>query len=179
MNQAKYGPIVQLGLVVDDLDASVRRWIDTMGVGPWIMFRNVVMTGRYQGEDTTVSIDVALSYQGEVQIELIEATTDARSPYRGGDGAPLVGLHHLAWLTDDLDATVARAEADGLRTVFRAENPGTRVAYLEAPGEQGLLFEHIESAATRQLIADGIAATRGWDGSHPIHVIDFAAQTGA
>jgi hypothetical protein len=59
--------------------------------------------------------------------------------------------------------------------VFRAENPGTRVAYLQAPGENGLLFEFIESEATAQLIRDGIAATRNWDGTNPIHVIDFEA----
>ena len=70
---------------------------------------------------------------------------------------------------------MAGAEADGLRTVFRAESPGTRVAYLEAPGEAGIFFEFIESAQTRQLIADGIAATRDWDGSDPIRSFDFEA----
>ncbi|AHE54268.1 VOC family protein [Sphingomonas sanxanigenens] len=174
MSQAKYGPIAQIGMVTDDLDASIARWIATMGVGPWTVFRNVTLKGRFLGRDTEVRMDVGLAYQGDTQVELIHVTNGAVSPYLAADGTPLAGLHHLAWLTDDLDATVAGAELDGLRTVFRAHSPGTRVAYLEAPGEAGILFEFIESGQTRQLIADGIAATRGWDGSNPIHVIDFA-----
>ena len=70
----------------------------------------------------------------------------------------LAGLHHLAWITDDLDAIVTQAERDGLQVVFQAESPGTRVVYLEAKGENGILFEFIESPQTRQLIIDGIAA---------------------
>lgn len=176
MSQAKYGPIDQIGMVVDDLDASIARWISTMGVGPWTVFRNVTLNGTYRGEDTVVVMDVGLSYQNDTQIELIHVTNGARSPYLDAAGKPLAGLHHLAWMVDDLDQAVATTQANGLRVVFRAENPGTRVAYLEAEGERGILFEFIESAATRQLVQDGIKATRQWDGSNPVHVIDFAAQ---
>lgn len=174
MNQAKNGPITQIGLVVENLDTSITRWIDTMGVGPWTVFRNVKLHGQYRGEDTVVMMDVGLSYQGETQIELIHVTNDAKCPYRDDAGKALAGLHHLAWIVDDLDTLLARAADDGLKIVFRAESPGTRVAYLEAPGEDGLLFEYIEGEATRQLIKQGIVATREWDGTNPVHEIDFA-----
>ena len=173
MSQAKYGPITQIGMVVEDLDASIRRWIDTMGVGPWTVFRNVALNGQYRGEDTRVMMDVGLSYQGDTQVELIHVTNDGKCPYRDDAGVTLTGLHHLAWIVDDLDATVASATEAGLKILHRAESPGTRVAYFEALGEEGILFEYIESAATRQLIADGIVATRQWDGTNPVHEIDF------
>lgn len=175
MGQAKYGPIAQIGMVVEDIDASIQRWIATLGVGPWTLFRNVTLNGQYRGQDTIVKMDVGLAYQGDTQVELIHVTNGALSPYLSSSGAPLVGLHHLAWIASDLDAAVAKAEADGLSVVFRAESPGTRVAYLEAQDENGILFEFIESQATRDMIADGIAATRNWDGTDPIHVIDFEA----
>lgn len=174
MSQAKNGPITQIGVVVEDLDASIKRWIDTMGVGPWTVFRNVRLNGQYRGEDTVVMMDVGLSYQGETQIELIHVTNDAKCPYHDDSGKALAGLHHLAWMVDDLDALLANAANDGLNILFRAESPGTRVAYLEAPGEDGLLFEYIESASTRELIKQGIVATRDWDGTNPVHEIDFA-----
>lgn len=175
MSQAKYGPIDQIGLVVDNLDASIATWIATMGVGPWLVFRNVSLNGDYRGKVGQITMDVGLSYQGDVQVELIEVTNQAASPYRDESGQPLVGLHHLAWVVEDLDATVAGAVADGLTPVFRAENPGTRVAYLEAAGEAGLLFEFIESPQTAALILEGKQASRNWDGTNPIHTIDFAA----
>lgn len=176
MSQKKYGPIGQIGMVVENLDASIERWINTMGVGPWTVFRNISLQGQYRGQKGLVAMDVGLSYQGDTQIELIQVTNDTPSPYRDASGAPLVGLHHLAWMVDDLDATLEQAVADGLKPVFRAESPGTRVAYLEAEGETGLLFEFIESPTTRELVSSGIAATRNWDGTNPIHVIDFAAS---
>lgn len=170
-----FGPIVQIGYLVDDLDAAVARWTGRLGVGPWTVFRNVTLDGRYRGEATVVGMHVALGYRDGLQIELIEVTNHAPSPYRGADGHRLKGIHHVAWLVDDRDAAVAAMTARGLTLAFEAGNPGTKVAYLESPDEPGVLFEYIESPATRTLIAEGVAATRDWDGSNPVTVIDFAA----
>lgn len=167
----RLGPIVQIGYVVENLEASVRRWIETAGVGPWTLFTNVMMQGVYRGEATSVGMNVGLAYQNNVQIELIEQTNKAKSPYRDPAGAPIIGAHHIAWLVDDLDAALANAQQMSL--VFRAENPTTRVAYLEAPGEAGVRYELIESEMTAGLIKSGIEATRNWDGANPIQVIDL------
>lgn len=175
MTKAKYGPINQIGYLVDDLDASIQRWINLMGVGPWTVFRNVSLDGRYRGQQGIVAMDVALAYQGDVQIELIKVTNETPSPYRDASGAPILGVHHVAWVVPHLDEVVAGATADGLKVVFAASNPGTKVAYLEAENEPGVLFEFIESPATRAMIDEGIAATKAWDGTNPINVIDFAA----
>lgn len=174
MTQAKYGPIDQIGHLVDDLDASIDRWIRLMGVGPWTVFRNVSLNGQYRGAAGIVTMDVGLAYQGDVQIELIKITNATPSPYRDDAGRPILGIHHVAWVVDDLDATVARAVADGLKPVFEASNPASRVAYLEAPGEPGVLFEFIAGEGMRAMIDAGIAATRAWDGSNPVTVIDAA-----
>ena len=175
MSQLKYGPVIQLGYVVEDLDASIQHWMGTMGIGPWTVFRNVTMEGTCRGENTTVRMDVAMGYQNDLQVELIQQTSNTTSPYRTPDGAPILGLHHIAWLTDDLDQVVAQAEADGCQTIFRAQNPGTRVAYLTMPDEANTRIEFIESAATAELIKAGIAASTDWDGTNPINVIDFGA----
>jgi len=173
MSKLKYGQIVQLGYVVKDLDAGIDHWMNTMGIGPWTVFRNVTMQGISRGKPTTVTMDVAMGYQNDMQVELIQQTSDTDSPYRTPEGAPILGLHHIAWLTENLDNDVAKAEADGCTTIFRAENPGTRVAYLTLPDEEGTRIEFIESSATAELIRSGIVATKEWDGSNPITVIDF------
>lgn len=171
MTKAKYGPIDQIGYLVDNLDASIQRWIDLMGVGPWTVFRNVSLDGIYRGQPGVVTIDVGLAYQGDVQIELIKVTNDAPSPYRDAAGQPILGIHHLARVVDDLDAVVAQATADGLKIAFEASNPATRVAYLETDDEPGVLFEFIEGAGMREMIDAGIAATKVWDGSNPVEII--------
>lgn len=176
MSHLKYGQIVQLGYVVKDLDAGIRHWQDTMGIGPWMVFRNVQMEGVCRGQQTTVTMDVAMGYQNDMQVELIQQTSDTVSPYRTSEGEPLLGLHHIAWLSDDLDKDVERAESDGCTTIFRAQNPGTRVAYLTLPDEAETRIEFIESAATAELIRSGIVASKEWDGiTNPITEINFGA----
>lgn len=173
MSKLKYGQIVQLGYVVKDLDAGIDHWMNTMGIGPWTVFRNVKMNGISQGEPTLVEMDVAMGYQNDMQVELIHQTNDAKSPYRDASGAPILGLHHIGWLTDNLDKDVAQAKADGCTQIFSAENDVTRVAYLTLPDETATRIEFIESPATAELIRSGIVAAREWDGTNPITVIDF------
>lgn len=171
MTKALFGPIDQIGYLVDDLDRGIARWIAQLGVGPWTVFRNVSLQGRYRGVEGIVTMDVALSYQGDVQIELIQATNATPSPYRNADGTPILGIHHIAWVVDDLDDAVARASANGLSTVFEASNPATNVAYLEPEGETGVLYEFIQGQGMREMIVAGAAAARAWDGSNPITTI--------
>lgn len=171
---AKFGPVDQIGFLVEDLDASIARWIAHSGVGPWTVFRNVALEGFYRGAATHVTMDVALSYQDDVQIELIQVTNEASSPYRSEAGAPLLGLHHLARIVDDLDAAVASAVEGGMEVAFTAQNPATRVAYLRVPDEPNLLFEFICGPDMRAMAKAGIAAARTWDGADPVTVIDLA-----
>jgi len=169
-------PIDQIGILTDDLDRAVKDWIERLGVGPWLVFRNVALDGVYRGAPTQVKMDVALGYRGDTQIEFIQITNGAASPYRGPDGAPLMGLHHIAWLVDDLDAASHDMEAAGLVRVFFAQRPAIRVAYFEDAAQNGMLYEIIEGPGQREMIRDGIAAAKAWRGDNPITEIDFAAM---
>ncbi|HIC7209637.1 VOC family protein [Burkholderia stabilis] len=177
MNDPVLGPIDQLGYVVADLDTSIARWRARHDLGPWTVFRNVRLDGRHLGEPVTVTMDVGLAYRGDLQIELIHVTNNSRSPYRDAHGQPLVGLHHVAWVVDDLDAALAQLTARGLRVVFEAHNPSTRVAYLDDAEDPGVRVEIIEGAGMRDMIAHGIAEARAWDGADPGRIIDVAAAS--
>ena len=175
MTRSTFGPIQQTGYLVDDLEQAIDHWITRLGVGPWTVFRNVSLDGVYNGQLTTVTMHVGLGYHGDMQIELIEPTNAAPSPYRGSDGAVLLGIHHIAAFTDDLDAAQADLTARGLEACFAASNESTRVAYFTAHDSPGTLYELIESETTKDMFAQGIVAARDWDGSDPITVYDFAA----
>ncbi|WP_018177712.1 VOC family protein [Jongsikchunia kroppenstedtii] len=168
MATASREPIVQVGYVVDDLDAGIKHWIDTAGMGPWTVFRGVTLNGTYLGQPTTVTMHVAMGYSGETQIELMEITSDTPSPYADADGKPLLGPHHVAWLTDDLDVSLAEAKAAGQEVLFQAEGPGTRVAYVHSPTHPGPIFEYIQTDGMREMIKYGIEQTRNWDGTDPV-----------
>ena len=171
MGFAAEGPLYQIGHVVTDLDAAMANRLRTARIGPWLVFRGVVLDGTFRGAPTQVIIDVGLAWRGDVQIELIEVKSTSPSPYQAADGTPLAGIHHLAWIAEDLDATVAEARARGLVEVFSAANPGTRVCYLEDPAEPGVLYEFIESAATVAMTGPAIAEAAIWDGRNPVREI--------
>ena len=86
MNPKAWGQIRQLAYVVDDLDAAIARWITTTGVGPWLVYRNARMQGVCRGQDTEVKLHVGLSYQGDVQIELIQPLSTSPSGAASGQG---------------------------------------------------------------------------------------------
>ncbi|MDA3625231.1 VOC family protein [Saccharopolyspora sp. WRP15-2] len=164
-------PAMQVGYVVADLDASIRYWLQHTGIGPWTVFRGVELDGRYQGQQVTVTMDVAMGYSGELQIELMQITSSTPSPYAHESGAPKLGPHHLAWITDDLDASVAQARERGLEVLFAAEGSGTRIAYLESPEQPGVVFEHIQGEGLREMVAHGIEQARTWDGTDPVRPV--------
>ena len=130
-----WGPVRQIAWLVQDLDAAIRHWMHFAGVGPWTVYRNTSLAGRCRGVDTQVSMHVGLSYQGEVQIELIQVTSATPSPYQATDGRVLLGMHHVAWLSQDIDADVAEARRRGMVPAFEAGNGAVRVAYMESPAE--------------------------------------------
>jgi methylmalonyl-CoA/ethylmalonyl-CoA epimerase len=174
MTNASFGAIRQIAWVVADLEASVANWRRVSGVGPWTCFRNVAMQGRLRAQAVTVRMHVALGYQGDMEIELIQPLGEGPSPYRCAAGAPLIGMHHVAWFCEDVGADVARAQARGLSACFEAANEVTRVAYLEDPREPGLLLEFIEmNAVMRAGLEARLAAARTWDGRDPGQVIDL------
>jgi len=164
----------QIGYLVSDVDAAVRRWQQHFGVGPWTLFRNVQLAGEYRGEAINIGMDVALGYQGNMQIELIQPLAATTSPYHDATGRLLAGMHHIAWVVDDFDQALTQLCARGLQPVFQGHNPTTEVAYLENPQDPSMLYEIIHGAQMREMIAHGIAATRAWDGRNPVQVIDLS-----
>ncbi|MBS0366876.1 MAG: VOC family protein [Proteobacteria bacterium] len=167
-------PIRQIAWIVADLDASVRSWHRATGVAPWTCFRRVVLAGEHRGAPATVRMHVALGYLADMEIELIQDVSQGASPYRDPAGAPLLGMHHVAWFSDDFAADVARARARGLRQVFAAANPVTEVAYFEDAHEPGRLFEFISmTAPMREGLAQRLAAAREWRGGEISHTVDL------
>jgi len=165
------GQFDQLAYLVEDLDAAIAHRVKVYGIGPWTVFRNVPIAGTCRGQETEVTMSVALGYRGTLQVELIEVHSQTPSPYQDAAGKVLLGLHHVAWVVDDLDAAVADATARGMVTVFRAGNPATQVAYMEDPAEPTALYEFIMGEMIRPMIAAGIAESASWDGSDPVREI--------
>ena len=123
---------VQIAWVTRDLDATETALTTLLGAKKWIRMPGVHFgpdACTYRGRPADFVADIALSYAGQTQLELIP-------PVRGDsiyteflDGAG-PGLHHICIETDDVEQAVAERRAE---VVQRGVMPGgMEFAYLSA-----------------------------------------------
>lgn len=125
-----------LGIAVANLAEAERVFTDILGVAPYnreAVSSEGVLTSFFQA--------------GDSKVELLEATSPdsaiARHVEKRGPG-----LHHVAFLVDDLAAEIARLEGEGYRVVtgpkLGADNK--RIAFLHPSDTSKVLVELCEEA---------------------------------
>lgn len=161
--QNLFGPISQLGYVTHDLEATAKAWSDTIGVGPWTRMPDVTLGATMDGEHVEFKIHVGLVYHNDMQVELIQPLCDTPSPYTEYMKAGIQGLHHVQFITDDMDAAIAKAVANGLEPACIIDaTGGGKYTYLRGPG---VWFEVMEAnAGLRGLFAFIKSKCENWDG---------------
>jgi Glyoxalase/Bleomycin resistance protein/Dioxygenase superfamily len=168
-----FGEIRQLGYVVRDIEAAMRHWSGTLGVGPWFYLERMPVTNfRYRGQPSAAQFAVALANSGGTQLELIQPRDDHPSMYRDFLRSGRDGLQHVSTWPVDYAGTIARAEAAGLSIGQSGESSRGPFAYFETETHGGSVMEIAELTATRKRVFDGIeAAARGWDGRDPVRTV--------
>ncbi len=129
--------IDHVGVAVSDLDAAIDLYRDDLGME--LAHREVVES---QGVEA-VLLDV-----GDGHVELLRPlqpeTAVGKFLERRGPG-----LHHVAYATDDIEATLARVKEAGMRLIDSEPRPGirdSRVAFLHPGATGGVLTELVEPA---------------------------------
>ena len=142
MREPVFDGTVQLGIVVHDLEATVRRYEDDYGIGPWRFARidlGDANNYREHGRPVERSNRIAIATVGRVMWELIEPL-DEEGIYARFLAEKGEGVHHVAVATPDFDETVARAERkDGV--MLRCEHSGIDIAYLDTQRDLGVTIE--------------------------------------
>jgi len=163
-----FGPVLQNGYVVDDLDRALDHWINVMGVGPFFVLPHVKMVDPvYRGRPSEVDITVALANSGEFQIELILQNNDAPSIYREWLDEGRTGLHHVGFFVADIEATLAALPKQPERVQY-----GRNFCYIDTVYHPGTMVELIETAdRTRGLFGMIRDASIGWQGEDPVRIV--------
>ena len=125
--------IAHIGLAVRNLDDSTAFYRDVLGLGDVPM------------DDSDGAKIVGLA-AGPSLIELLEAES-AESPIGKFVAKRGPGIHHICFAVDDLDATLARCKAHGVRLIDetpRVGAEGKRIAFLHPSSTSGVLVELTE-----------------------------------
>ena len=167
----RFGPVMQLGFVVPDLELAMQHWLQKVGLGPFFMIENVQYAEAYfRGAPANIEMSVALAQWGEVQVELIQQFNDTPSIYTEFPGRKLGGLQHCGVMTDDVKRDLAALREEDIEPVqWGATGNGIRFAYVATDAQPGGMIELIERGPAIngffQLVRDG---AHNWDGKDPI-----------
>jgi hypothetical protein len=170
-SKAKFGPVMQLGFVVPDLERAVAHWSSAVGVGPFFLLEHVQFAETfYRGEPTTIDMSVAVAQWGHVQVELVQQFNDAPSIYSEFPGRELGGLQHVGVMTQSVERDLERLRPLGIDPVqWGSTANGIRFAYLTTDQHPGAMIELIEHGpAIDGFFAIVREAARNWDGSTPM-----------
>ncbi len=167
----KFGPILQNGYVVRDLERAAHHWAKTLGAGPFYLLEHVAFGDAFlRGRPLKIDMSVAVGYWHDLQIELIVQHDAAPSIYNEFLFHSGEGLQHLGVMVDALDPEVQRLKGLGVEPVqWGATASGIRFAYVSTDAHAGGMLELIESGpAINGFFAMARSAARGWDGKDPL-----------
>lgn len=138
---------MQIGIVVRNLDATLRRYVDDYGIGPWEVFEVTPENApdlRHEGQPIRGATRTATTMIGSVSWEVFQPLDEhgifARFLAEKGEG-----VHHIAMATPDFDGLIAEQERRGRTLPLSGSFTGVDVAYLPTDRDLGVLIEIFKS----------------------------------
>ena len=162
--------LAQIAYVTNDLDATMRAWVQLHGAGPFFVGEFRVPDQQYRGRCIETHVRVAVAYCGLVNIELVQSLSNERGVFGeiASDQGP--ALHHVWRPCADFDAEMTRWAATGHEIVACGDWPGLgRAAFVDTRKSLGCFTEVIEASPQLFDSLDRIRkAHKSWNGQNPI-----------
>jgi methylmalonyl-CoA/ethylmalonyl-CoA epimerase len=147
MKQPFFTGTSQVAIVVKDLDASMRVYVEEYGIGPWKVFEfNPRTAGGMTVDEQPVeyAMRVGTTLIGDTEWELIEPL-DHKSIYAQHLAAHGEGLHHVSMKTrDDYDEALAELRAKGHIARQGGSYEGATFVYMSTDRDLGVITELVK-----------------------------------
>lgn len=143
MGKEIFTKVLQVGIVVDDLDAYMKRYEEDFGIAPWNVYyydNDNVKEMTVHQEKQDFSMKVALCDYYNVQLELIEPLDD-KNIYAEFLREHGPGLHHLALDTNDYGEVVGELDKKDVKVIQSGIGPRLEFTYLDLQKKLGFIGE--------------------------------------
>lgn len=173
--------LFQMGFVVRDLIAAARRWVTTMGVGPFHVMPRVQSSCVYRGVESSTDMQIAVAQTGPVQIELIQDFSDGPGIFcdQIQTSATDQAIHQLCTVTSNFDAKKQHFQQLGYEIACEMTDPRFRVAYVDTVEAFGFYTEIVEDKPSfRANLAHISDICASWDGvTDPVRLLTRGGYT--
>lgn len=175
MNPCQLGPVAQIGIIVEDIDAAMRHWAQACGIGPWFLMKRQQLDAYiYRGEILPPpDVSLAFANSGHLQFELVQQHCHTPSIYRDFLASGPQGMQHWATGPTDYDLAHRWLVRTGHIPVQEASGNRGRLAYFQHPSQPWNIVEINEMTLARQSTYEKIRlAALCWDGENSVR--DFS-----
>lgn len=151
MREPVFADTVQVALVVRDLRATMKTYVERYGIGPWEIYEfnpDTVEHMKAHGEPIESSWRLALARVGGVMWELIEPLDD-RNTYAEFLAEHGEGVHHVG-MAGAFDSTLAAFDSEGRAPLLSGRYGGVDFAYLPTDADMGVATEIFSAVPSGQ-----------------------------
>jgi 4-hydroxyphenylpyruvate dioxygenase-like putative hemolysin len=156
MDKPVFSGILQVGLVVKNLEESMKKYWDIYGIGPWMIYTfdpSKVKSMTVRGKPVDYAMKVGFCFVGGLQWEIIEPLDD-KSIYSEFLKTKGEGLHHLAFVVENYNEVVAYLKEKGIDKLQEGSTP------------DGFTYTYMDTQDTLHCIAEIYNVPKG--GSYPM-----------
>jgi hypothetical protein len=165
---------VQIAYAVPDAEAAAKAWVRDFGAGPFFVRSHIALVDViHRGRPGTFDHTSAYGQWGSLMVELVVDHGHDGSPIRDVYAPGETGLHHLAFVVDDLDETIKTLVASGHEIAMSARTTGgTEFHFVDTMATHGHMLELYErSKRLRDFYAMIASAARDWNGADPVRLL--------
>lgn len=141
----------QVGIVVHDLDKSMREYQEAMGIGPFDVLDITSDNSRIEGAVSPYHLKIALAKNTPVQVELIQVlkgeTIHSKFLREKGEG-----IHHVGMLIEGgIEEKITELKGRGINVLQRGEIFGrSYFSYMDTERTSGVIWELIDRYGLRK-----------------------------
>ena len=165
------GAPVQIAYAVPDAQAAAGQWAAETGAGPFFLRRHIpVVDVIHRHRPAHFDHSSAYGQWGPVMVELVQDHGNGPSVVRDMYAADESGLHHLAFIAEDLDASVRSLLERGYEIAQSGRTPGgVEFHFVDTVATHGHMLELYPRSARLLAFFDMVRqASVGWNGSDPV-----------
>ncbi|HUN56283.1 MAG TPA: VOC family protein [Smithella sp.] len=150
ITRMKLPHVGQIGILVRNMPEAVAYYSKLLDIGPWYRSNTVKHEAVYRGKPISPDLDIAIAFQGGLEIELIADKGNVENVYSDMFSKCDGGIHHLGMMVCCYEKKLAEMKANGVEilqsgVITTKGSAITRYVYLDTIKQCGIVSELIST----------------------------------